>query len=264
MSSKPLSFYEAAYARTLTTTPFDTLLEAATTTSIPKANARESAVHRVFNTTELFELILLALPMQDLLFSQSISRCFRETVQGSLALKQKLFLAPLTINGQTLRLNPLLTCLGEFAGPDSRIYDYLHPEDVTRLQIKKGKHLSFPFGGKCYTASARPVSHANPMPFRTQDTKVHSLDWDVRELCMRHDPDADPDRPNFQPWQRERLHPESSAWDMLLCHGEVRLRLAIWRCTRPSCGHRRFTYTREQYTIKDNTMRELFEEMPLA
>lgn len=46
------------------------------------------------NTTEILEMILLHLPLQDLLHTQKICRLFRDVVHGSLPIQQALFFKP--------------------------------------------------------------------------------------------------------------------------------------------------------------------------
>ncbi|KAF2805238.1 uncharacterized protein BDZ99DRAFT_115998 [Mytilinidion resinicola] len=72
-----------------------------------------SSRSRVFATSELFELILLKLPMRDLLLASQISKTFHATITTSPALQYALFFRP--INGSppqadipNLEINPLL------------------------------------------------------------------------------------------------------------------------------------------------------------
>ena len=53
-----------------------------------------SAAERVFGTVELLESILTHLSSRDLLLSQRTVRSFRDTIQGSVILRRKLFLEP--------------------------------------------------------------------------------------------------------------------------------------------------------------------------
>lgn len=70
-----------------------------------------SPVKEVFALPELLEAILLELPMQDLLFAQSVDKTFRDTIKGSKAIQMALFFEP---NKRVLQpneapvLNPLL------------------------------------------------------------------------------------------------------------------------------------------------------------
>ena len=50
--------------------------------------------HRVLNTTELLEMILLELPMRDILLSQRVDKNFETTIKHSLKLQRAVFLAP--------------------------------------------------------------------------------------------------------------------------------------------------------------------------
>lgn len=57
------------------------------------STSKHSAVATVLAVPELLELILLQLPQKDLLLSQRTSRCFRETISGSLRCQRALFFA---------------------------------------------------------------------------------------------------------------------------------------------------------------------------
>lgn len=72
------------------------------------------SMFKVLHTPELFELILLQLPMKDLLLAQGISRHFKETIRGSVRLQRQLFLAPAPIGqGSSPILNPLFANFDE-------------------------------------------------------------------------------------------------------------------------------------------------------
>ncbi|KAK3723022.1 hypothetical protein LTR37_002168 [Vermiconidia calcicola] len=58
--------------------------------------AAAAVVHQVLDTTELFENILLFLPLKDLLLAQRISPRFRDSIKASKNIQQALFLAPLS------------------------------------------------------------------------------------------------------------------------------------------------------------------------
>ncbi|KAH9826030.1 f-box domain protein [Teratosphaeria destructans] len=71
-----------------------------------------SPVEEVLDTTELFEAILLFLPMKDLLLAQQVSRKFNDTIAASPKLKEALFLQPAApkpnSKNMTATVNPLL------------------------------------------------------------------------------------------------------------------------------------------------------------
>ncbi|KAK4496477.1 hypothetical protein PRZ48_012457 [Zasmidium cellare] len=67
------------------------------------------AVDQVFSTTELLEMILLNLPLFDLFVLQRTCKTFRDTIHGSIKLKQHMFLAPKTT--KTTEWNPLMGSL---------------------------------------------------------------------------------------------------------------------------------------------------------
>ncbi|CAK1364304.1 hypothetical protein CB0940_08006 [Cercospora beticola] len=56
--------------------------------------AAQNATERAFQIPELLELILAYLAPRDLLLSQRTTRSFRNTIQGSVILRRKLFLEP--------------------------------------------------------------------------------------------------------------------------------------------------------------------------
>jgi hypothetical protein len=74
--------------------------------------------HKVLNTTELLEAILVELPIRDLLFSQRVCRTFKDTIANSIRLQQALFLAaePSITEAAQLRLHQL-TINPLFDGP---------------------------------------------------------------------------------------------------------------------------------------------------
>lgn len=75
-----------------------------------------SAATRVFNTTELLEGVLLELSFLDLFVIQRVSQTFRETIHGSVKLKQHMFLEspPLRVLDGTVLVNPLVASQRHF------------------------------------------------------------------------------------------------------------------------------------------------------
>ncbi|KAK4624808.1 uncharacterized protein CLAFUR5_05395 [Fulvia fulva] len=63
-------------------------------TTPPAATFNASAAARMFALPELLELVLSNLGTKDLLLSQRTCRSFRDTIEGSIRLKRKLFLEP--------------------------------------------------------------------------------------------------------------------------------------------------------------------------
>ena len=55
---------------------------------------KHGALDQVLNTTELLEMMLLNLPVNDLLFCQRAGKMFRDTIDRSISLQRVLFLAP--------------------------------------------------------------------------------------------------------------------------------------------------------------------------
>lgn len=66
-----------------------------------------TSCHRVINTTELLEEILINLPVQDLLLSQRVSKHFKAVIDGSIILQRALFFLPEPIHGAP-RMNEIL------------------------------------------------------------------------------------------------------------------------------------------------------------
>lgn len=79
-----------------------------------RKDARATAVsQRTFDITEILEVILLNLPMRDLLLTQRVSRGFHSVIQGSLKIRQALYLEPVKAceaDGKSIApvVNPLL------------------------------------------------------------------------------------------------------------------------------------------------------------
>ncbi|EME44386.1 hypothetical protein DOTSEDRAFT_34836 [Dothistroma septosporum NZE10] len=128
-----LSPFEAAHANACYETSLDILLEGAIPTPVHMTDSGTSAAQQVLAVTELLELILFSLPVHDLSLCQRTCRSFHRTIRGSCDLKQRLFLEPVNLNNNVLRLNPLLLRLGESTGSISHIYNFVMPEDLERL-----------------------------------------------------------------------------------------------------------------------------------
>ena len=73
----------------------------------PSKISTSTACHRVINTTELLEEILINLPVQDLLLSQRVSKYFKAVIDGSMIPQRALFFLPEPTHDAP-RLNDLL------------------------------------------------------------------------------------------------------------------------------------------------------------
>lgn len=67
-----------------------------------------SAAQRVFGTVELLEHILLNVPLTNLFVLQRTNTTFKDTIDGSRRVKQRMFLETAPVNGSKAQWNPIL------------------------------------------------------------------------------------------------------------------------------------------------------------
>ena len=88
---------------------------------------QRSAAKKLLQTFELIEQILLALPMLDILLAQSVSVQFKQIVERSIPLQQRIFLKPISDRGHTPLLNPIFNpASNEFRGNTLAVAGWTH------------------------------------------------------------------------------------------------------------------------------------------
>ncbi|KAK8219256.1 hypothetical protein M8818_000990 [Zalaria obscura] len=112
-----------------------------------------SASQQVFSTYELIEAILLHLDMASILKAQRLSKSVKSVIDRSIPIQQRLFLSPITVDGNSKRPVPRINALalnyiyenitqlelGTCRSSECLSFEIRYPDRVARLKHMRGK-----------------------------------------------------------------------------------------------------------------------------